>query len=108
MEFLLFPLLWLVITCMLSFGGWQQLATHYRATTLPLTANTSTLGYAKVGWVSYKNILRAGACSGARPKSLLSLPLLSPALAYPLVRIGQCADAQRLLEYDLQPHHPHE
>jgi hypothetical protein len=48
---------------MLSFGGWQQLATHYRATTLPLTANTSTLGYAKVGWVSYKNILRAGACS---------------------------------------------
>lgn len=66
LAFLLFPLLlpvlWVVITFALSFGGWQQLAARYRVPTLPAAADVSLLGYAKVGWVSYKNALRAGAC----------------------------------------------
>jgi len=60
--FLLFPLIWVIVTIVLSYGGWQQLATHYRVTTLPAEAEGSLLGYAKVGWVSYKNVLRVGAC----------------------------------------------
>lgn len=62
MEFLLLPLLWVAVTFALSHGGWQQLAAYYRAPLLPSGASVSLLGQASLGWVSYKNVLRAGAC----------------------------------------------
>jgi len=62
MEFLVFPLLWVAVVAVLSFGGWQQLASRYRVANLPPDADVSSLGWARVGRVSYRNSLLVGAC----------------------------------------------
>jgi hypothetical protein len=62
MEFLLFPLLWVVVSFALSLGGWQLLAARYRLVQWPPNVEVSSLEWAKMGWGSYKNVLKAGAC----------------------------------------------
>jgi hypothetical protein len=89
MEFLLFPLLWVTITFAISLGGWRQLATQYRATSLPVDANTSSLSYAKMGWADYKNVIRAGACQeGLVLKVFFLFRLFHPPLLIPWSAVG--------------------
>lgn len=60
---LLFPLFLVAIVFALSFGGWQQFAVQYRVAAVPVEANRHFLGWAKIGWTTYQNVIRAGACS---------------------------------------------
>jgi hypothetical protein len=90
MEFLLFPILWIVVTSVLSLGGWQQLASPYRVTSLPPDADVRLLGWAKVGWVSYKNILRVGACQeGLAFKVFFLFRFFHPPLLIPWSAVGR-------------------
>ncbi|MGI4735715.1 MAG: hypothetical protein ACRYG7_11110 [Janthinobacterium lividum] len=90
MEFLLFPILWVVVSFGLSLGGWQQLASAYRVASLPPAADVRLLGWAKVGGVSYKNILRVGACpEGLAFNVFFLFRFFHPPLLIPWSAIGR-------------------
>jgi hypothetical protein len=89
MDFLLFPLLWVVISFGVSLAGWQKLTTQYRATNLPLNTTVSSLSYAKMGWADYKNVIRAGASQeGLALQVFFLFRLFHPPLLIPWSAVG--------------------
>lgn len=82
-----FVAFWCLIVKMLSLAGWQRLAQYQ--TLRPLAGPSTTLGRAKLGGISYKNVISASTqAEGLALKSMFLFRIGHPPLLIPWSAIG--------------------